>query len=506
MYEYRQVISHMRLGESDRAIARSGLVSRTKAKEIRAIAMSQQWLEPTIELPSDKDLSEYFESQMACKPNESLVLPYYEEVEQWVQQSIQATTIQQALMRKYGFSGSYSSVQRLVKKIKSKRINATTVLNFLPGESAQVDFGSGPKVKDTVNGELVKTWVFVMVLSWSRHQYAELVTNQRVETWLGCHQRAFEFFNGVPHRIIIDNAKCAITKACYYDPEVQRSYGECAQGYGFVISACPPREPKKKGRVESGIKYVKKNFFPLRDFRDLADANAQLKHWVISTAGNRMHGSTRQKPLKRFEETEKYLLHTLPDRPVEKATWKSAKVHGDCHIQFEKNRYSVPHTLVSKTLWLRANETTVCAYDEHELVAIHPRYYQVGQRHTIDEHLPPNAQAFKMRDPQWCLKEAQQIGEHCQQVVENLLSDTVLDKLRTAQGVVGLQASYGKQRLEAACHRALAFGTINYRSIKTILKSGVEYDPLPEEGAFDKLADAYTGSGKYCRNTKQLIQ
>ena len=97
--------------------------------------------------------------------------------------------------------------------------------------------------------------------------YAEIVLQQDIETWLGCHRRAFNFFNGVSKKIIIDNAKCAITKACYYDPVVQRSYAEFAEGYGFIISACPPHDPQKKGRVESGVKYVKKNFLPLRRFQ-----------------------------------------------------------------------------------------------------------------------------------------------------------------------------------------------------------------------------------------------
>lgn len=218
MYEYRQVISHMRLGEPDRAIARSGLVSRTKARQIRSIAKAQNWLDPMVELPTDALLAEFFDRHIVRKSTESLALPYKNEIEQWVEQAIQATTIHQALVRKYGFGGAYNCVERMVQKIRAKQVRVSTVLDFLPGESAQ--------------------------------------------------------------------------------------------GYGFIISACPPREPQKKGRVESGVKYVKKNFFPLREFRDLVDANRQLKPWVLGTAGNRTHGTTQDKPLNRFEGTEKHLLHS----------------------------------------------------------------------------------------------------------------------------------------------------------------------------------------------------
>jgi transposase len=203
-------------------------------------------------------------------------------------------------------------VCRLVRSIKKANPQITTVLDFKPGESAQIDFGKGPEIVDQDTGEAMKTWFFVMVLSWSRHQYAELVTDQTIETWLGCHRRAFEHFNGVPASCLINNLKAAITNACYYDPQVQRAYADCAEGYGFVITPCPVADPKKKGRVESAVKYVKNNFVPLRTFRSLADANAQLMQWVMEVAGQRVHGTTYEAPLERFADTEQALLKPLP--------------------------------------------------------------------------------------------------------------------------------------------------------------------------------------------------
>ena len=220
------------------------------------------------------------------------------------------------------------------------------MLDHAPGDVAQVDFGAGPKIIDLGTGEVLGTWVFVMTLAWSRHQYAEVVWDQKVETWLGCHRRAFEFFGGVPARIVIDNPKCAITKACYHDPEVQRAYAEIAEGYGFLISPCPPRDPQKKGIVESGVKYIKNNFLPLRDFRDIADANRQLLEWIMGTAGNRVHGTTHERPLTRFAEAERHFLRPLPDVAPEVVTWAGVKLHGNCHVQFEKAFYSAPFQLV----------------------------------------------------------------------------------------------------------------------------------------------------------------
>lgn len=507
MHEYRQVINAMRLGHSDRLIAHKlKLVSRTKAKEIRAVAITQGWLSLENSLPDEATLVVFFKTAPKRASTESLALPYAEEIKRWVNEGIQASTIHQALVRKYQFSGSYDSIQRFVYRIKDKKISASTVLDFSPGESAQVDFGAGPLITDVVTGQAFKTWIFVMVLSWSRHLYAEIVLDQAVETWLGCHRRAFEFFNGVPGKIIIDNAKCAITRAWYYDPEVQRSYRECAEGYGFVISACPPREPKKKGRVESGVKYVKNNFVPLREFRSFVDANAQLRDWILSIAGNRTHGSTCEKPLTRFEEVEKHVLKTLPTEVVELSSWKKVKVHGDCHVQFEKCYYSVSHTLVSQSLWLRATESCIRVYQEYACIATHPRLRKAGQRHTLNDHLPPEGLAFKMRDPQWCLDQAKQIGKSCHHVLSQLFQDKVLDQLRAAQGIISLKKTYGAARLEAACQRALAFNAINYRSVKNILKQGAEYQPLPAEVAFDALAETYTGKGIYSRTTSTILQ
>ena len=162
-------------------------------------------------------------------------------------------------------------------RLRLRQTQASCVLHFEPSEAAQVDFGKGLDIRDAFTGVVLWTWIFVMTLCFSRHAYAEVVTDQSVSTWLACHRRAFEYFGGIPGKMIIDNLKSAITRACFHDPDVQRSYAELAEGYGFLISPCPPGDPKKKGRVESGVKYVKGSFVPLREFRSLADANGQLR-------------------------------------------------------------------------------------------------------------------------------------------------------------------------------------------------------------------------------------
>jgi hypothetical protein len=503
MYEFRQVLVRMRLGDSDRALAQAGLIGRRKAREIRQLAEDRGWLDCSGPLPDDTVLATALSRPERPGPVSS-VEPYRELVTGWARQGVQSKTIYQALARLHQFRGSYDSVNRFIRTLGLKTPKATMHLEFAVGEAAQIDFGSGPELIDTETGEIVKTWFFLMTLCWSRHQYAEIVFDQKVATWLECHRHAFEWFGGVPGKVIIDNAKCAITKACRRDPVVQRAYAECAEGYGFKIDALPPREPQLKGRVESGIKYLKTNFLPLREFRGLADANRQLQAWILQEAGNRIHGSTREQPLVRFA-IEKPLLKPLPAVPPELATWAKVKVHRDSHVQFEKCLYSVPFKLIGQSLWLKATPVTVRIYRDHEMVAVHPRLHRAGARSTQDDHLPPEAIAWKMRDPQWCLAQSQKVGASCHQLIRALFADRVLDNLRAAQGVIRLKDKYGSTRLEAACKRALSYNNPRYGTVKTILAKGLEQH-LSAEQAFDTLADSYTGKGRFCRNTQTLLK
>ena len=505
MYQYRQVIHRMRLGQSDRAIAGTGMMGRLKCAQVRTVAEQNGWLKPDVPLPEDEVLAEAFDTSKTTNPtHESLSSPFEEQIRQWIDAGVQMTTIHQRLVEHFHFVGSYSSVRRLVNTFKKSYSKATCILDFVPGEAAQVDFGKGPDITDAFTGQKTKTWIFVMTLCFSRHMYAEVVTNQKVETWLACHRRAFEWFDGLPAKLIVDNAKCAITRACFRDPEVQRSYGELAEGYGFLISPCPPAQPQKKGRVESGVKYVKKNFVPLRQFRSLADANEQLRGWLTQTAGNRVHGTTHQKPLTLFAEAEKLMLRPLPDVPVQIAVWTRVKLHNDCHVRHEKVRYSAPFRLVGQRLWLKATDNTVKLYRDLKLVAVHPRLTKPGARSTIDDHLPPEALAYKMRDPQWCLKQAEVVGPDCHRLIRRLFADRVLDNLHAAQGVVGLVKTYGAVRLEAACKRALFYDNPKYRTVKSILHQGLDQTPVNQVANVIDLAATYTGAGRFLRTGEEL--
>jgi hypothetical protein len=168
------------------------------------------------------------------------------------------------------------------------------------------------------------------------------------------------------------------------------------------------------------------------------------------------------------------LLKALPDVAPDLGSWHRVNVHRDCHVQFERVLYSAPFTLVGKTLWLRATDAAVALFEDYRHVATHPRGLKPGQRVSVREHLPPEAQAFFGHDRDWCASQAERIGPSCKALIEQLLSDHILERLRAAQGVLALLKPYGRDRLEAACARALAHDSPYYRTVKTILTTGAD--------------------------------
>ncbi len=504
MYQYRHIIQLLRQGESARQIARSQQVCRDTVAEVRRAAAAQGWLDPATPLPDDTVLASRMVPADTRVQHTSSVEPFRDLILEWQGQGIQATTMRAALARQHGFTGSVDAIYRFLRQNAPSELKPTVILDFTVAEMAQVDFGQGPQITDRVTGEVFKTWIFVATLAWSRHQYAEMVRNQTVATWLACHRHAFEFWNGVPAKVRIDNPKCAITRACYYEPEVQRSYGDLALGYSFVIDPCPVRDPAKKGRVESGVKFVKNNFVPLREFHSLAHANEQLLAWVLGEAGTRNHGTTHQQPLTMFTTTERAMLKPLPAVAPECPVWTKAKLHSNCHVQLEYCQYSAPFALIGQDLWAESTPQMVRLYRDYELVATHPRLFKRGERSTVDDHLPPDAQAYLMRDPKWCLTESERIGPACGAMVARILSNRVLEQLRAAQGLIRLADRYGRGRLEAACSRALNFGTPYYGTVKQILDAG--FDLQADLLTAQPLESPYLGSGRFCRNPSDLLQ
>jgi transposase len=500
--DIRELINQLRQGASDRQISQDMHIARQTVKRYRKWAQASGVLEGA--LPKVETLQAMLEQAMPGKSapqNTSVVEPYRELVKQMVEGEVEAAAIFQRLKER-GFSGSYSGVYRFVRTLKPVQPKTTVRVERKPGEEAQVDFGYAGRMIDPQTGKLRRAWAFVMTLSWSRHQYVEFVFDQRVETWLRLHRNAFEFFGGVPGRIVPDNLKAAIVKASWDEAQAQNSYRECAQHYGFRIAPCRPRTPEHKGKVEQGgVHYVVRNFLGGREIARLDHNNREVHTWCLTTAGLRIHGTTKEKPLERFERVEKASLKVLPETPYDLAVWKRAKLHRDCYVVFEGAFYSAPFRFVGQTLWLCAGSRQVHMYTaRYELVATHERAQKAGERHTHVDHLPQEKLPGLLLDRESCLREASEIGSATQQATQAILDDPVMERLPSAGRLLRLRKRFGDVRLEAACRRALAFGDPSYKTVKRILKQGLDAEEaavpvtLPIATTFARRTDELVGA------------
>jgi transposase len=474
------LIYRLRAGESERRIARDLKVSRPTVHKYKVWAQEQGYLDPEQPLPEPATLEAALGPVARPPQTKSSLVPHREVIERLLDQGVEMTAIWQRLQENYGYQGSYSAVRRYVHRLRPDEPEAFVRVHTAPGEELQVDFGSAGQLFDPLSGRLRSAHVFVATLSYSRHQYAELVFDQKVPTWLALHRRAFESFGGVPKRVVPDNLKAAVRKALIHDPVLGEAYRRLALHYDFLISPTVPRTPRHKGKVESGVHYVKRNFLAGQEFVDIDTANQRLWIWIREVAGTRTHGTTRQAPLQLFHDYEQAALQPLPETTFTLHQIKPVKVHPDCHVVVDDSYYSVPYHYIGQKLDAYVSDQMVELYRGTELVATHVRCTQPGQWQTRMEDYPPEKAAYLIQTPTYCRRLAAEIGPSTLKVVETLLAERPLERLRAVQAILALHKSVGLERLEAACARALHFGDVRYRRIKQILNAALDREPIPE--------------------------
>lgn len=481
--DIRELIRLLRMGLGNRRIAREMGVSRNTVVKYRQWAGGHGFLESE-SLPDVEAITRQFSGEepggagAAVASHVSLVAPYREFVEQKRSEGVEKMALF-GLLKERGFTGSYSSVRRFVERLEERNPEVFLRIETPAGEEAQVDFGYAGLQFDPLAQTQRRAWVFVMTLSFSRHQFTRIVFDQKVETWVDLHVRAFDAFGGVVKRVVLDNLKAGIVRAVLNDAEAQRSYRELAEHYGFLISPCRPRRPRHKGKVESGVRYVKRNALSGREFRDVDDANRHLEAWVEKVAGCRDHGTTHEAPLSRFQIERESLL-PLPASRYEVSVWKQAKIHSDCHVVFDYAYYSAPHRLSGMHVWLRATASAVEMYQSHARIATHPRATRRGEWVTQRDHLPPDKLQGLLPAPVAIRAEASGVGPATSELINHMLGERPLDRLRGAQGVLRLGERFGGTRLEAACRRAVFCGEMRYQTVKMILQKGLDIQPLPD--------------------------
>lgn len=384
------------------------------------------------------------------------------------------------------FRGSYSAMKRFCRALGRARgvqpEDVAIAVETAAGEVAQVDFGYVGKLIDPETHTLRKAWCFVMVLGFSRHMVVRVVFDQRTETWLRLHVEAFEELGGVPKTIVPDNLKAAVIRAAFGvdDPtELNRSYRELARYYGFKVDPTPPRDPEKKGKVEAGVKYVKRNFFSGREGAALTDVRRDLARWVTEIAGLRTHGTTGKRPVEVFTALEQASLLKLPSARYEIVIWKKATVHQDSHVAMGERLYSVPWNHIGAEVWIRAVGNELAVYCNDERIALHARRGS-GYRTTVDAHLPEHRVDLRHRSREYWEERAAKMGDDVLAFVREVFdSDDVLLQLRAVQGIVTHLETFPLARAQAACKRASHFGCHTIAGLKTILRKALDLEPVP---------------------------
>jgi transposase len=250
--DVRNLLRHLQASSNISAISRATSLNRRTIVRYRDWAASHDLLSGP--LPSLEHLQHLLATTLPSTPppqTVSSVEPFRALVEQLYAQGVEGTAILQRLKER-GYTGAQSSIYRFLHRLDPHHTLPPVRVEREPGIEAQVDFGYAGRMLDPVSGKLRTSWAFVMTLAFSRHQFVEFVFDQSLPTWIALHQRAFSFFGGVPQRIVLDNLKAGIAKACWDDPQVQTSYRECAEHYGFLLAPCRPRTPEHKGKVEQG--------------------------------------------------------------------------------------------------------------------------------------------------------------------------------------------------------------------------------------------------------------
>lgn len=496
MNHLRDLIHRLRSGESERRIARDLNISRPTVHKYREMAEAHGFLQSGSRVPDEASLLAALGPGPQPPRTPSSVEPYRDLVQRLVDQQVEMAAIFQRLSQDHSYGGSYSAVRRYVSHLRPREPEAVVRVHTAEGEELQVDFGSVGQLFDPVSGRPRPAYAFVATLSYSRHQYAELVFDQKVATWLGLHQRAFESFGGVPRRVVPDNLKAAVMKILVHDPVLGEAYRRLALHYGFMVSPTVPRTPRHKGKVESGVHYVQRNFMAGQEFVDIRVANERLKVWVQEVAGTRVHGTTHQAPLRLFHDYEQAALLPLPAEPFTLREIKAVKVHPDCHVVIEGSYYSAPYLYVGQKLDAYVSERVVELYQGQDLIATHLRSQRPGQWHTRMEDYPPAKADYLKRTPDHGRQVAARLGPATSQVVDSLLAERPLDRLRAVQAILRLEETVGPERLEAACARALYFGDTRYRRIKEILNAALDLAPLPDTAPAPSLGPfAFARSG-----------
>ena len=404
--------------------------------------------------------------------------PFREIIQEGLERGLSCQRIWQDLKHDYGFDGGYDSVKRFCRRLSSARPLPFRRMECEPGVEAQVDFGTGSPVI-TPSGQPLpmgvktrrrKTHVLRVVLSHSRKAYSEVVYHQTTDDFIRCVENAFHHFGGVPKTLVIDNLKAAVTKADWYDPEINPKLQSFSQHYGTVILPTKPRMPRHKGKVERGVDYVQENALKGKRFSSLTEQNRHLLNWETQVADTRIHGTTRKQVKKAFEDVERETLLPLPVDRFPSFIEVRRKVNRDGHVEIDKAYYSVPPEYLGRSVWVRWDSRVVRVFNHRfEQIAMHVKQ-EPGQFSSQKRHVPKEKRSGIERGATRLLNQASLIGPQSGRWAEQMVQQRGIQGVRVLMGLLNIANRHSSDQIEQACEIALTHGAYRLRTIRELIK------------------------------------
>jgi len=436
---------------------------------------------PATNAPPGSAVAEVSENRdQSGKPSgpDSQCEPYRVVIKEKLEQELSAQRIYQDLVVEHGFTGSYYSVRRFVRRLGQSHPLPFRRMECEPGQEGQVDFGAGAPIINA-EGKRKKSHVFRIALSSSRKGYSEAVFRQTTEDYIRALENSFWHFGGAPRTLVIDNLKAAVNKADWYDPELHPKIQSFCEHYGTVILPTKPYTPRHKGKIECGIGYVKNNALKGRKFASLAEENEYLLNWEKRIADTRIHGTTRQQVGKVFEEVEKEHLLPLPAGRFGSFEEAKRSVHRDGYIEVAKGYYSVPPEYVGRQVWARWDGHLVRVFNSKmEQLTLHVQG-EPGKFHTKPSHIDSRKISKVEKGAVWLLQRASLIGPQTDQWAQALLKARGVEGIRPLVGLLNLAQRHPRDLIENACEIALSHDAFRLRTIRELIKrGGSKQEPL----------------------------
>ena len=433
---------------------------------LRQQGLSERKISRTLHL-TRKTVRKYLDNPMQKRPairRKSKLDPFNNEIKQLLEQDprVSAEVIKQRI-ESMGYAGGITIIRDYLQKIRPTSKQAFIRFESAPGKQMQIDWGHFGSLAygDTHR----KLYALAVVEGYSRMLYVEFTHSQNQSALHQCMLNAFTFFGGTAHEIVVDNMLTAVIERQGRLIRFNDAFLTFLIPLKMVPIACNPGAPHEKGKVESAIKYLRRNFWPLRTFTDLCDVNRQVRKWLDTVANVRVHQTILKRPVDRFADV---CLRPLPELLADCRETETLKVYKDFAVRFDANTYTTPPWAIGKWVTLKADQQTVIIFYQHKKIATHDRCWQRGQRIETPTH---KEQVRKLQRKLWLDKDIAAFSSIGKEAVTYLqaLSQARQPIKKNVSKLLSLKDDYGTASIIYALKKALVHNAIGADYIENIL-------------------------------------